>query len=210
MGGKKLPLTQQKLVFCHTFVFSLYHKRDVWVTHSKKMINRPKNVVQSNMSDSCPLYVSTPKRNIFRTIKHELTEKLTQQETKTCPASSQPQNTSRLKAQTASWLPAFLCRVILADKCLLSDSEVPKGKKTATRPECSESVMEKTFCFWLCSVCGVEEVWRVETEGGVRNTKPLGGMSGRSGSSHVQCAFSREKKRVYLINNGQVATVKPR
>lgn len=37
----------------------------------------------------------------------------------------------------------------------------------------------------------------METEGGVRNTKPLGGgMSGRGGSSHFQCAFSRKKRLV--------------
>lgn len=36
----------------------------------------------------------------------------------------------------------------------------------------------------------------METEGGVRNTKPLGsGMSGRRGSSHFQCAFSRKKRK---------------
>lgn len=36
----------------------------------------------------------------------------------------------------------------------------------------------------------------METEGGVRNTKPLGGgMSGRGGSSHFQCAFFSKKRK---------------
>lgn len=150
------------------------------------------------MSSIC-LYTEKKKKEekVCGTIKHGLTEKLTQQETKTAPTSSQLQTPADLKHRQLHYCMLFCMGLpLLAGVCLPSDSKVPRVWK---RPGCSVVSCQGLSAFNYALVPGMEEVWWVETEGGVRNTKPLGGgMSGRGGSSHFQCAFSRKKRKVDL------------
>lgn len=109
------------------------------------------------------------KEKVCGTIKHGLTEKLTQQETKTAPTSSQLQTPADLKHRQRHYCMLFCIGLpLLAGVCLPSDSKVPRVWKDQSALLCH--VKDFLLSIMLLSLewrrC---DGWRQRVESGTLN-----------------------------------------
>lgn len=127
-------------------------------SHTQKQNNNKKRKKQTKehcpvwhywlMSSICWYTEKKEKENVCGTIKHGLTEKLTQQETKTAPTSSQLQTPADLKHRQRHYCMLF-CIGLLCWQASVCRATPKFHDFEKTRVFCC--VMLKTFCFQLCS-----------------------------------------------------------